>query len=92
MEGMDRTLLCELFRPYEDAEAVSRHLTENPLSKTDLYEDGLTGGTNSRERRDALATRLGLPTGMTPNALLAALRMLCSYEEYCLFVGRERKE
>jgi hypothetical protein len=26
---------------------------------------------------------------MTPNALLAALRLLCSYEEYLRLVGRE---
>ena len=63
-------------------------MAQNPLSKTDLYEDGLTGGEGSREKRDALCVRLGLPVGMTPNALLAALRVLCTYEEYCSRVGR----
>ena len=38
--------------------------------------------------RNLLCARLGLPTGMTPNALLAALRVLCTYEEYCALVGR----
>ena len=91
VEGMERELLYDLFLPYADASAVERRMMENPLSKTDLYMDGLTGGEGSRERRDALASRLGLPTAMTPNALLAALRILCTYEEYCEAVGRDVK-
>lgn len=92
VEGMERTLLYELFLPYEDAEAVEKRTAENPLSKTDFFVDGLTGGADSRAKRDALAERLGLPAGMTPNALLAALRMLCTYEEYCRIVGRKETE
>ena len=88
VEGMERKLLYELFAPYANADAVALRMAENPLSKTDLYEDGLTGGEGSREKRDALCIRLGLPAGMTPNALLAALRVLCTYEEYCTLVGR----
>jgi len=89
VEGMENRLLYDLFLPYADAEAVSHRMEENPLSKADLYRDGLTGGEGSAARRDAFAARLGLPAGMTPNALLAALRVLCSYEEYCDLVGRE---
>ena len=92
VEGMERDLLRELFLPYADAEAVCRRVCENPLSKLDLYEDGLTGGADSRARRDALAVKLGLPEGMTPNALLSALRVLCTYEEYCAAVGRGKEE
>ena len=92
VEGMERDLLYRLFLPYADAAAVERRAAENPLSKTDLYMDGLTGGEDSRTKRDALAVRLGLPAGMTPNALLAALRMLCTYEEYCRAVGRKDEE
>ncbi len=91
VEGMERGLLYDLFLPYADAAAVDARLRENPLSKTDLYIDGLTGGEGSRERRDALARSLGLPAGMTPNALLSALRILCTYEEYCRAVGRREE-
>ena len=89
VEGMERELLYKLFEPYANADAVALRMAENPLSKTDFYEDGLTGTAGSGERRDALCIRLGLPTGMTPNALLSALRMLCTYEEYCALVGRK---
>ena len=88
VEGMERELLYNLLSPYANAEAAAR-LTDNPLSKTDLYTDGLTGGEGSADRRDEFASRIGLPSGMTPNALLAALRVLLTYEEYLAAVGRK---
>ncbi len=86
VEGMERELLWRLFEPYAgDALPARAH---NPLSKTDFYIDGLSGGPDSAARRDALAARFDLPPGMTANALLAALSMLCSYEDYLRAVGR----
>ena len=87
VEGMERECLIRLFAPYADPASAQRR-AENPLSKTDFYVDGLTGSENSAARRDAFAQKLDLPAGMTPNALLAAVRMLCTYEEYCRLVGR----
>ena len=91
VEGMERELLYKLFLPYTDENAGARGL-ENPLSKTDFYEDGLSGGKDSSERRDALAVKLGLPKGMTANALLAAVKMICTYEEYLKAVGRNNTD
>ena len=87
VEGMEQELLCQLLAPYADATAASR-AKENPLCKADLFEDGLTGCPDSAARRDALAAQLGLPPGMTPNAFLAALRVLLTYEDYLRMVGR----
>ena len=87
VEGMENDLLYRLFLPYQNLEKSTTY-AQNPLSKTDFYIDGLTGGEGSAERRDAFAERLGLPAGMTPNALLAAVKVLCTYEEYCEAVGR----
>lgn len=89
VEGMERELLCSIFEPYaikdgespNEADAYIRSL-ENPLSKADFYRDGLSGRPDSASARDALAKKLGLPAGMTANALLAALKLLISYEEY----------
>ena len=89
VEGMERELLYKIFEPYSDEYTGISNAVLNPLSKRDLYVDGLTGGVGSREKRDALCKRIGLPTGMTPNALLAALRLLFTYEEYCELVGRK---
>jgi ribonuclease M5 len=88
VEGMENDLLYKLLLPYADVDATFLRADENRLSKLDFYEDGLTGGKGSRERRDAFAEKLGLPAGMTPNALLAAVRVLCTYDEYCRLVGR----
>lgn len=88
VEGMERELLWGLLSPFESPDTVSR-ASENPLSKTDLYEDGLCGGTDSKAKRDALSRKLSLPEGMSANALLEALRILISYEEYLALVGRD---
>ncbi len=81
VEGMERQLLYELLLPFESTQ-ISTRLTENPISKTDFYVDGLSGGENSQARRDAFAAACGLPSGMSANALLAAVRILMTYEEY----------
>ena len=81
VEGMEQKLLYDLLSPFENSERVEM-AASNPLSKTDLYRDGLSGAENSAERRDRLAAMLELPSGMTANALLAALRMIITYEEY----------
>ena len=90
VEGMERELLYNLFLPYTDENALEIR-GENRLSKTDFYIDGLSGGKDSSTRRDELARRFGLPSGMTANALLSALKMVCSYKEYLSAVGREQE-
>lgn len=91
VEGMDVQLLHRLFLPYASADADARYRA-NPLSKTDFYRDGLSGGENSSSHRDRIARACGLPAGMSANALLDALRMLLTYEEYLALVGREKED
>ena len=81
VEGMEQQLLFDLLSPFEDSARLER-ASENPLSKVDFYDDGLSGRDNSAAMRDLLAKKLDLPSGMTANALLAALKMLITYEEY----------
>ncbi len=89
VEGMEDSLLYDLFLPYAQHEGDPLSVAaENPLSKVDFFEDGLTGGANSAAKRDELAARVGLPTGMSANALLEALTLLVSYEEYLALVKR----
>ena len=75
VEGMEDSLLYDLFLPYasKDGDPLTR-AAENPLSKVDFFEDGLTGGANSTQKRDELAGKVGLPAGMSANALLEALK------------------
>ena len=91
VEGMERTLLRELFLPYR-ADATERPADAPRITKTDLYSDGFTGSENSSERRDRFARSIGLPAGMTPNALLSALNVLFTYDEYKKAVNAAVKE
>lgn len=91
VEGMERELLYKLLSPFEDERAVLAR-QKHPLSKTDFYMDGLSGHPDSVAKRDALAEKLGLPRGMTANALLSALQILISYDEYCALVRRNDGE
>lgn len=91
VEGMERDLLRRLFLPFAEGQAP---VERAEITKTDFYLDGLTGQAQSRARRDAFAESLGLPAGMTPGALLAAVRIICTREEYqaavgCLAAGKE---
>ncbi len=90
VEGMEDRLLHDLFLPYasDTAEGTLTRASENPLSKVDFFEDGLSGAPDSTRRRDELAARVGLPAGMSANALLSALKLLLTYEDYLAAVGR----
>ena len=91
VEGMEFDLLYNLLAPFEDENAYLAQ-AENRLSKTDFYIDGLSGGENSAKKRAELAKRLNLPCDMTANALLAALKILITYEEYLELVERNDGE
>jgi ribonuclease M5 len=84
VEGMEDELLYELFLPFADADAPVRR---GGITKTDLFTLGLTGSANSSEARDKLAVTLGLPSGMTPNALLSAVNILFGREEFLQRAG-----
>ena len=81
VEGMERELLFNMLSPFED-ETVSEKINADPVTKTDFYSFGLSGGADSGAKRDALAQRLGLPSGMTANALLEAIKILVSRSEW----------
>lgn len=94
VEGMENELLYKLLLPFsseENSEANEKliKITQNPLSKVDFFIDGLTGSENSSVKRDELAEKFGLPSGMTPNALLEALKVVSTYDEYLKAVGRK---
>ena len=91
VEGMDAQLLYDLLAPYADPDIAHRY-EENPLSKTDFFRDGLSGGPDSKAKRAQLAQACGLPADMTANALLDALRMLLTYPEYLALVGRAKED
>lgn len=56
------------------------------ISKQDLADLGLSGGTNSAKKRQELLTKLHFPQHMSANALLQALNLLYTKEELTQFL------
>ena len=79
VEGADIKVLYDILLPFSsDGESV----VGCNITKLDFYNDGLTGADNSSEKRNKVATILGLPKDMTPNAMLSAIQVAYSIEEY----------
>ena len=96
VEGMDAARLYALFAPFaEGGAAAPRKVTgKAALTKGDFYRDGLSGAEGAAALRDALSLSLDLPRGMSANALLAAINLLCTEEDYAraLACARENKK
>lgn len=80
VEGAEAEKLREILAPFSEG-VFDGESEREEITKLDMFELGLTGACDSSERRDSLAVSLGLPRGMTPNALLAALNVLLTKEE-----------
>ena len=83
VEGLSQEILK---RAIQNAGATCADITEatpqRRISKLDLYNDGLSGGPDSAQRRKALLCALQLPQYLSANALVDVLNSLMSYEEY----------
>mgnify|MGYP000954407852 CR=1 FL=1 len=84
VEGMTDDALLEAFRAAGIAPETSESVPEQkrPITKTDLYFDGLAGGPDSAALRARLIRRLGLPQRLSANRLLQVLNVLVTREEY----------
>ena len=82
VEGMKPEILLDALRKAgatvegETAEDAPREIT-----KTDLFELGLSGTPGSEDKRKALLKKLDLPERMSTNAMLQALNILYRREE-----------
>jgi len=79
VEGMEAELLRDLFRPFSDSCDIT---PKGNITKLDFYGDGLSGRADAAEKRYRLCRTLGLPREMSANALLSAVNMLYTREEY----------
>ncbi len=85
VEGVtDEEIFNSLRRAGVNLNEIKEKNTESTqkITKTDLFEDGFTGGQNSSERRKKLEKQLNLPTHLSTNKLLEVLNVLLTYEEY----------
>ena len=81
VEGTDNEIILEAAK----RAGILSEITEAPkrkISKTDLFNLGLSGGEGSQEKRKSLLSYLKLPTVLTANSLLDVLNSLYSYDEF----------
>ena len=81
VEGMPARILMECL----ERAGVTCEETAEPgrrITKSDLYEDGLSGRPNSLMLRKKLLAQLQLPERLSANALVQVLNLFMTYEEY----------
>ena len=79
VEGISATLLCELLSPFS---SESEERKRGGITKSDLYALGLSGREDSKKRRECVLKALNLPHDMSPNAMLSAINILYTKEEF----------
>lgn len=84
VEGMTPEILLKALRNAgaEFADGSTPPPAKEPITKQDLFALGLSGGPESAKKRAALLKALSLPAHMSANALLQALNVLFSREEF----------
>ena len=83
VEGMTPEVLLSALRAAgADIEGEAAVPSGEPITKADFFDLGLSGGPDSAARRKALQKELALPEHLSANALLEALNILFSREEF----------
>lgn len=86
VEGMSPRVLEEALRrggaTFLDQVIAPPERSDPPITKTDLYLLGLSGGKGSAEARRSLLAALELPEHLSPNALLPVLNALYAREDF----------
>ena len=80
VEGIDKKRLLEAFGKAGILAEEAPEKTD-PITKLDLYELGLSGGADSKNRRKALQKKLGLPELLSAASLLEVLNTMMTREE-----------
>lgn len=81
VEGMTEETLSRILKTVTVVDAV-KEFEGTKITKTMLFEDGLSGGKDSFEKRQRLAKALGLPTRLSTNALIDILNAGIGFNEY----------
>lgn len=83
VEGVDNAVILEALRragaTFEDEETTTAGCA---LTKADLFEMGLVGGSDSAIMREQLQRALGLPAKLSANRLLEVLNTAVGREEF----------
>lgn len=78
VEGMSEEILLSAFERAGVMKKSSKSKNPDPISQVDFYEWGLSGGKDSKNKREILLKKLDFPSYLTGKALINALNALYS--------------
>lgn len=82
VEGISEEILLEAFRKAGVICSETSQAERRLITNIDLYEAGLTGKENSKEKRVRLMKALALPERLSTSSLLKILNTFVTYEEF----------
>lgn len=82
VEGMTETVLQEAFSKAGIVSDTSENKTKKQITTLDLYNDGLTGTDNAKEKKYMLLSYLGLPSRLSNSQFLKLMNTFMTYEDY----------
>lgn len=90
VEGIDESVLEEIL--LKSSEPIDEVNDVQKVTKTDFYNDGLSGKDDSSELRAKLTKNLGLPARISSNALLELINQIGGYPVYREAMDKIKKD
>lgn len=87
VEGIDKEIILDAFKK-AGVISYDKDADNDPITRIDLYECGLSGGENSSEKRKVLLQQLGMPQLITTTGMLEILNTMMSRSEFYDFIDK----
>lgn len=84
VEGIDVNILLKAFEK-AGITSVEKPKNTNPVTRYDLFEFGLTGGSNSSVKRKRILSALNLPVLLTTTGMLEIINSMMNRDEFILY-------
>ncbi len=88
VEGIDDKEIINAIKKSSATIIGEERKTSSDITKNDFYDLGLTGRSNSKEKREKVLKHLKLPTYLSTNAMITALNILVTKEELTEIVSK----
>lgn len=83
VEGMtSEIILNALYKVCQKPDNTPKRI----ITKQDLISDGISGGKNSKEKREFILKKLNVPLNLNSNSMLDALNTFTTYEQYKQYI------
>ena len=82
VEGLSEDVITQALSKAGVFHTESENTQCRQVTVTDLFEDGLTGSDNSRERKQKLLKSLSLPSKMSNSQFLKLINTFMTYDDY----------